>query len=339
MRANIQALHEAIFTPFISSKKGLETYNGLIREGKKDVVIAQVNKRLKAQMDAFLGRNTFQKSLEGVAGNTVANLDLYKDYANELTLDEGWRSAFAEKDARTATTAEVIDWETKVKWKALELKEKIDAALIAQTDVTRFDPIRYGAGVSLNDFLVERNSMYSINEAMQAIQIANVSFWADHHYELIAATTGVSTTTITANTIDAQVEGLNQAIISLISANQGKGYNISANQAVVLYANAVHRPLVNRIIARGRGDNNDNEIVEFPVQTRFTYNSKMPSTIASKKAVMLVLPRLKNMSIYFRGMRMVQETDFSTGTVDILADQQHKSSCDATQKYILNLEA
>ncbi len=327
-------MYHALTQPFVSSDEGLKALFGSVQEKDGETIAEKINEVL-AMMHAAQHNQAFgEKAITMIGDYNGVNAGDYKDFVNELEADMNWMQFFRMIDATGANRAEIFDFNSVITWDEYEDGEKINFKPLGSETYAELRARRFAVGVQMLRRWLSTNARYNVNDALEAIRIANMSEKSDFAYNLLFDTTGVTTVAFNTDVVTT----LNDAADALIQNVAGSGFNISADQPLLLLANGAHRASIQQALETVRSMGNGSEIIsEYNIRAVYSYNANVTTQIAATDSAMLVVPGFKNVWATFDPVAVNQEMVFSTDSVEIQAQEYWNAQAPAAQRHIVNL--
>lgn len=293
-----------------------------------------------------------EKSITGLThtGPTAQIVAQFESSGSELTRDMEWMAFFDMYSITGALVAEIVDVISLVTWSEYEFNKEIQTSAYKQDSATFLTASRYGGGLAFNRLDFQRHPMVSLNMAINALRVKSVDLKISNAYTTIQAGITAADTAgqITLWNALGVAHTLNNGRNTLIQRNANKGFNLSFNQTVEVYANPQHYDILQAVMAAwyptqssdGTTANNAIRIVPNTINMHMSYNilNDVGQT-TNKLAVAMVLRGQKNIWCDFDPLRFGQNENIKIDGLEMIGQEYYASQAATDQIQIVNLEA
>ena len=325
---NILKTMAVLDRPFINSEAGFDKFKKAVAAEDSTALKDFANGYMHLHHKAFVGMELpekVEKSL-GIGGNpTMPQVASFFDWTNDLTVDVGWMASFDIVNAGVGVDGvQIMDWENNVTWSSLKDGEPIPFKPYGDEAYSVIREIRRGAALQFKKRWLETNNIHNINTGFKAIQMANMAHKAGIAYPILGFdNTGTfASQTITANTVDAFIVGLNAAAVTLLTRNASLGFGLSPSTPMNLHYPARQKGFIDRVKNAVSGiTNGQGSLVSYNITFIPTFDATISTQLGGFDVGHLWIPGRKNIWLNTKPMAVNEKMDFDTATVKIAAEE------------------
>ena len=292
-----------------------------------------------AQHNYKMADSLYDQYIEKDAGIGIATRRQIAGFSNvvdPMDIDTLWMQAFTMADLGGAAAADIVDFQSFVRWIQQGESEDIKMSPYGKENVQELRDERFTCGLAFLNRWLETGNLYNINEGARQMRLKNLEIKADQAYTGLAVA-GTNTTTSAGSTPEQIITALNAGADALLDGLSAS-LQVTAETPLLYYVHGSHKALVMRAFRTISGDDGNNELLEFNIKPIFTYNSNFPTQIGGKNAGNLVLPGRKNIWGTFKPIREARESNFSTDSVKVMMQEYWGKQTPAVQRQTVDLQ-